>query len=206
VAALTGAARAFTGLAAAYSLDQGGDVILPGAFKRTIADWRTSKRILPLIDSHNRFSVRNVVGKLVDALETDEGLETTFQVIDGPDGDEVLRRLKGGFVDGLSIGYDPIGVRLPTPAERARWPGVERILPEVRLREVSVVVFPMNLDATVDTATVKTPAEVNARERFLAALTVDDTGLRPDDPRRLAMEHRCRELALATRMTRAGCN
>lgn len=204
-------ARTFTGMAAAFSLDQGGDVILPGAFKRTIADWRKSKRILPLIDSHNRYTVRNVVGKLLDAAETPDGLQTTFQVIDGPDGDEILRRLKGGYVDGLSIGYDPIEVRMPTPEEERT--GIWRFLKQVRLKEVSVVVFPMNADATVDIASVKEELD-GVREGVQALLerpgaeaqledgaaspegAPAEDGLAPEDPRRVKMGDDLRALEL----------
>lgn len=147
------AERTFTGLAAAFSLDQGGDVILPGAFKRTLADWRRAKKLMPLMDSHNYGSVRAVIGKMLAAAETSEGLEATFQVIDGPDGEEVYRRVKGGFVDGLSIGYRAIEQRAPTEAEARA--GIWRFLKEVALQEVSVVVWPMNADARIDLGTVK---------------------------------------------------
>lgn len=147
-------ARTFSGLAATWDLDLGGDVIEPGAFKRTLKNWKSSKRVLPLLDSHNGSSVRAAVGKLVDAEEAEKGLDATFQVIDGPDGDEVFRRVKGGYVDGLSIGYSAVNVRYPeTEAEKNS--GVYRYLKEVKLHEVSVVLWPMNPEARIDTATAK---------------------------------------------------
>ena len=147
-------ARTFQGLAATWDLDLGGDVIEPGAFKKTLKDWASSKRVLPLLDSHNGHSVRAVVGKLTEAEETKGGLESTFEVIDGPDGDEVFRRVKGGYVDGLSIGYSAVAVRYPeTEAEQNS--GVYRFLKEVKLHEVSVVLWPMNPEARIDTATAK---------------------------------------------------
>lgn len=148
-------ARTFTGLAATYDLDLGGDVIKPGAFKRTLKGWKSSKRVLPLLDSHNAHStVRNVVGKMTDGEETKDGLLSTFEVIDGPDGDEIYRRVKGGFVDGLSIGYSAVKVKYPTPEEEQAT-GVYRYLEEVKLHEVSVVLWPMNPEARIDTASVK---------------------------------------------------
>jgi HK97 family phage prohead protease len=147
-------ARTFSGLAATWDLDLGGDVIEPGAFKRTLKNWKSSKRVLPLLDSHNGSSVRAVVGKLMEAEETKGGLEATFEVIGGPDGDEVFRRVKGGYVDGLSIGYSAVNVRYPeTEAEQNS--GVYRFLKEVKLHEVSVVLWPMNPEARIDTATAK---------------------------------------------------
>jgi len=177
--------RQFTGLAATWDLDLGGDVIERGAFKRTLKDWQRAKapRLIPLLDSHNGASVRNVVGKMVGAEETEEGLESTFEVIEGPDGDEIFRRVKGGYVDGLSIGYSPVDVRYPeTEAEKGA--GIWRYLREVKLHEVSVVLWPMNPGARIDTASVKAlllaadkdnlsddeRAELTALEKQLGAL------------------------------------
>jgi hypothetical protein len=168
VKAVDDAERTFTGLAGAFSQDQGGDVILPGAFKRTLADWKRSKKVMPLMDSHNYGSVRAVIGKMLSAAETADGLEATFQVIDGPDGDEVFRRIKGGFIDGLSIGYRAIEQRAPTEEQQRE--GIWRFLKEIALREISVVVWPMNVDARIDTATVKHLLDA-AKER---ALTEDE--------------------------------
>ena len=146
--------RSFSGLASTWDLDLGGDVIRPGAFKRTLNNWKTSKRVLPLLDSHNGGTVRAIVGKMTEAEETKDGLLSSFEVIEGPDGDEVYRRIKGGYVDGLSIGYQAVKVAYPeTPDEQAT--GVYRYLDEVKLHEVSVCLWPMNPEARIDTATAK---------------------------------------------------
>lgn len=209
-------ARTFSGLAAAYSQDLGGDVIMPGAFRKTLADWRRSKsKVLPLMDSHSRGSVRAVVGKMIEAKEVDDGLETAFQLIDGPDGDEVYRRVKGGYVDALSIGYQAMEIRNPTEEEQRQ--GVWRFLKEVRLLEVSVVVFPMNPDARIDGGTVKTllkaagernltPEELDKLRAVLTAAesgalpkcapTQPAAGLAPEDPRRLKAEEQLRALII----------
>ena len=154
VKALDDEARTFSGLAATWDLDLGGDVIEPGAFKRTLKNWQRSKRVLPLLDSHNGHSVRSVVGKLLEAEEVTKGLDASFEVIDGPDGDEVFRRVKGGYVDGLSIGYSAVQVRYPETEDELAT-GVYRYLKEVKLHEVSVVLWPMNPEARIDTATAK---------------------------------------------------
>ena len=208
--------RTFSGLASTWDQDLGGDVVHRGAFKRTLAHWRKSKRVLPLIDQHNYDSVRSVVGKLIDAAETDDGLETTFGVIEGPDGDEILRRLKGGYVDGLSIGYRAIKSDQPTEDEQLA--GVWRHLKEIELQEVSLVIWGMNTTALVDTASVKAliekgadrtdaeTAELKATrhliDRALAPASADvadpPAGLAPDDPKRLAAETRLRRLRTST--------
>lgn len=165
--------RTFTGLAATWDLDLGGDVIERGAFKKTLREWKSGKRILPLLDSHNRGSVRNVVGKMEDAEETDSGLEAGFSVIEGPDGDEVFRRVKGGFVDGLSIGYSAIRVRYPE-TEDERQSGIFRFLKEIRLHEVSVCLWPMNPNARIDTATVKAAVSAWVEKAKAGPLDEDD--------------------------------
>lgn len=147
--------RTFEGLSNTWELDLGGDVVKPGAFKRTIGRWRKSGRIIPLLDNHDAFtSVTSVVGKLVEASETDAGLLTKFEVIDDDRGNAILRRIEGGFVDGLSIGYRP--VKIEEPSEEERRGGVWRFLTEVELREVSVVIFPMNTSSRIDAESVKT--------------------------------------------------
>jgi HK97 family phage prohead protease len=231
IKAVDEATRTFEGLVAAYSLDQGGDIILPGAFKRTLSDWKGGKgRIVPLIDSHGRDSIRRVVGKLLEAKEVDgEGLWTRHDIIEGPDGDEIYRRVKGGkngpYVDGLSIGYRAIQIKMPTPEEERT--GIWRYLKEVQLREDSLVIEAMNQDARVDPNTVKA-ADREAVRRLLAetfsaedieALKATDPNLRalldtqpadtpdpgvaaaakelaPDDPRRIALDERLRDLNL----------
>lgn len=146
--------RTFRGLASTWDLDLGGDVIHRGAFKRTLDHWRRSGRVIPLLDQHNYGSVRAVVGKLIEARETADGLDAKFEVIDGPDGDEILRRIKGGFVDGLSIGYRAVKIEEPTDEERRK--GILRHLKEIELREISVVIWPMNPNARLDVSSVKT--------------------------------------------------
>jgi HK97 family phage prohead protease len=139
--------RTFTGLASTWNQDVQGDIIERGAFKATLADWRATGRMIPLLDSHAWQSVRAVVGKLIDAKETDEGLLATWELIDGPDGDEVYRRIKGGFVDGLSIGFEIEAEE--KPSEDLRKAVAWRILKRVRLMEVSVVVWPANEQSRV---------------------------------------------------------
>lgn len=213
-------ARTFEGLASTWDLDLGGDVIHRGAFKRTLDHWRQGGKVMPLIDQHNYGSVRSVVGKMTEATETKAGLDAEFEVIEGADGDEVLNRIKGGYVDGLSIGYRPVKVEMPTEEEERE--GVFRHLKEVELREVSVVIWPMNPDARVDTASVKAmldgmdAADLTDEQRAeLKRLRADidalltaspdgdpPDGLAPDDPRRLAIDAKVRELTLRRLATR----
>ena len=145
--------RRFRGLASTYDVDYGGDLILPGAYAKTLQEWRRSGRIIPLVDQHNYGSVTSVVGKLVSARETRKGPETEFQFLSGEEGERYARRVKEGIINGLSIGYNVKDDRAPTAEERAR--GARRVLTEVHLREVSLVIWGMNASALIDTASVK---------------------------------------------------
>ena len=214
--------RTYEALLSTWDLDLGGDVVHRGAFKRTLNHWRSSGRVMPLLDSHNSDTVRSAVGKLLDAKETKDGLWTKWEVIDGPDGDEILRRLKGGYVDGMSIGYRPVKIEEPTEAEERS--GIWRHLKEVELREGSLVVFPMNPGARVDADSVKSllatykdgdltddqRAELKALHDEIGALLnpapakADPAeGLAPEDTRRIALEERARALKLQRLATRA---
>jgi HK97 family phage prohead protease len=172
VQALSGTGRVVRALSATWDLDYGGDIIRPGAFKRSLEYWRRSGRILPLLDTHSSHSVRNVIGRVVSAKETDKGLDTTFEIVPSPDGDEVLARIKGGYVDGFSIGYRTLRSSEPTPAERAA--GAREVLEEILWRETSLVTFPMNDGARL----LKDWSE----------------GLLPDDPERIETEQQVQAL------------
>lgn len=151
-------ARTFEGLLSVWGLDLGDDVMHPGAFKKTIREWKASPDAIPLLNSHNHFDVLSAFGQLLDAKETDEGLWTKWEVIPGDDGDRLLARLRPGSngrspVSKMSIGYEPTKVDFEE-SDEARF-GQVRNLREVRLKEGSLVIFPMAPGARIDTTTVK---------------------------------------------------
>jgi hypothetical protein len=74
-------------------------------------------------------------------------------VIDGPDGDGVLERIRSGVVKSMSIGYKPVKFDFEE-SSAARF-GVVRHLRKLELDEVSLVLRPMNPAATIDTGSVK---------------------------------------------------
>lgn len=153
--------RTFEGLAATWDLDLGGDIIKKGAFRGTLAQWKRSGRVLPLLDSHSWFSIRHGVGRMVEAKETDEGLWTKWRIVPGADGDEIINRLRpdvdgSSFIDSMSIGYRALRWEMiEEDDEDAELKVGTRILKEIELHEVSLVLFPMNPAARVDVSTVK---------------------------------------------------
>lgn len=212
VKALDEGARSFRGLASTWEKDLGNDVIQKGAFTKTIKEWKGAKaRPIPLLDGHDRFSVLKVLGKMTDAVETDEGLEAEFEMVpDDDDAAAALKRVKGGFVSGLSIGYTPVDF-----ADSGS--GVNRVrqLKEIKLHEISLVVFPMNDSARIDAASVKSlldaakagqltdddKAELLALLQPAAATPQKEPealpkGIAPDDPVRIERAARLRALKL----------
>lgn len=152
-------ARTFEGLLSVWGPDLGGDVMHKGAFKKTIGEWKKSPDALPLLNSHNHFDILSAVGQLLEAKETDQGLWTKWEVIDGPDGDAVLQRLRPSArtqkapVSKMSIGYEP--AKFDFEENDASPFGVVRNLREVNLKEGSLVIFPMAPGARIDSGTVK---------------------------------------------------
>lgn len=163
--------RQFTGLASTWDLDLGGDKIVQGAYTRTLSEWKSTQRTIPLINQHQYWDAKNAIGKMIAAEETDAGLETTFQLVNSAEGEEFLARIRDGILDGLSIGYEVRGWRPPSEEERGR--GVQRVLTDIELREVSVVIWGMNENALIDTSSVKSIANALA-QLSRETLTDDD--------------------------------
>lgn len=224
IKAIDEGARTFKGLSATWDEDLGGDVIYPGAFTRTIDHFKSSGRIIPLMDGHPEAEgmagqrVRRVIGKVLDASETKAGVETHFQMVpDDPDADAALRRVKGGFVTGLSIAYKAIN--------QTREKG-KRHIRELKWFSTGMILTGMNPNAQADPTSVKgivqqlqddtlteetkallmqLPTELKTVLRALlddppapleSAPVGTQNGLAPDDPRRKALQVRLRGLKL----------
>lgn len=155
--------RTFEGLASVWGLDLGDDVMHKGAFKKTISEWKNGDDSIPLLNSHNHYDVLSAFGQLIDAKETTEGLWTKWEVIEGADGDRVLARLRPSARTGksavskMSIGYEPTKFNFEE-SDDARFGQVRNLL-EVRLKEVSLVLFPMAPGARINVGSVKTMIE-----------------------------------------------
>lgn len=139
--------RIIEGYAAAWTIDFGGDMITRGAFANTLKSWKSGGRIIPLLNQHRYDGIEQVLGHMIDAKEDSVGLFAKFEVADDVDGDRAYSKTNDGHVDGLSIGYVPVRSRDADAQLRLR--GATRILEEIELREVSVVIWPMNQDARI---------------------------------------------------------
>lgn len=98
----------FTALVAVFgNVDHGGDVIVPGAFKDSLAQWEASGAPIPVIWSHQWADPMSHIGHVLAADETDDGLLITAQLdLDNPTGAQVFKLLDQKRVKEFSFGYD----------------------------------------------------------------------------------------------------
>lgn len=127
----------FEGYAAAYSLDQGGDIIRKGAFSRTLENNKSH----PILWQHDP---TKPIGAGVDAYEDSKGLFVKGQLcLEVQQAREARALMAQGALKGLSIGYESIQDELDEKSGN-------RFITEIKLYEYSPVTFPMNEDATIE--------------------------------------------------------
>ncbi len=126
----------FEGLASTFSEDLEGDVIMPGAFKESLA-----KGLPPILFQHLS---SEPIGISTEARETKEGLFFAGKL---PKSDDLVKgrvipQMKIGSLKSMSIGFsmcrDDVEIKNGT-----------RFIKKVDLREVSLVTFPANPGAQV---------------------------------------------------------
>lgn len=142
--------------------DQGGDIVVRGAFERSLARLAAEGRPLPFLWQHDPTAP---IGVWDEVHEDATGLWVSGRILTGVSkGAEALSLLRAGAVDGLSIGYRTVRAE-PSPATGGR-----RLL-EVELWEVSLVTFPMLPSAR---ATMPAPARAGLVAEALAAAFARD--------------------------------
>jgi HK97 family phage prohead protease len=151
--------RTFDAVAAGIgNIDEGKDRFLPGAFKRSI-DGAVKAGKVKFLDAHPYKypgipSTKFILGKVIGAFETETELVVRIYVSDTQDGNDLLTKIQDGVVDALSVGY----VALKQHFEKIEGE-IVRVLEEVKLMEVSAVIWGMNDRATIDRMSVKEAEE-----------------------------------------------
>lgn len=163
-----------SGWASVYNVvDLQDDVVVPGAFKRTINAWKASGRGIPLALDHEH-STDAIIGAITALTETPTGLKFTAKFSGKPKAQEARMMAKEGTLKGLSI-YGPIF----TKSFETRDQREIRVLQEVGLIEISLTGFPAN-DRTQVTAVKNDGPELD--EAWLndmrAALTISSPMVR----------------------------
>ncbi len=120
------------------NVDLGGDIVVEGAFKRSLKDTPQPK----FLHSHDP---RMVLGVTKSLREDSKGLLGTWKISRTQLGEDTHTLLKDGAIDAFSIGYIPRVWEWRSADDKS---GNEiRVLKDVDLLEVSLVAMPMNPEA-----------------------------------------------------------
>lgn len=140
--------------------DSYGDIIEPGAFTKTIEKRKASGHPFPLCWNHDFSSVIGVVDN-VEEKEIGPYIEASF--LDTALAQDVRKMVQSGAVYQFSFAYDVLSWREPTAEEKKM--GVQNVLQEVEVFEVSVVTVPANQNAVVTDIKGAIEAEIKAGRR-----------------------------------------
>lgn len=131
----------FSGYASTFgNVDNGNDIVAKGAFTKSLAERPANK--IKLLSQHK---TDEPIGVFTEVFEDSKGLFVKGQLALGTQkGRETYELMKMGAIDGMSIGFRA-NPEKQTYNESKR----TRTLNEVQLLEISLVTFPMNERATV---------------------------------------------------------
>jgi HK97 family phage prohead protease len=183
----------FSGYGSVFNVkDAYADVVMPGAFTRTLTEARSKGRMPMMLWQHD---YTQPIGKWSEMSQDDRGLRVKGQIaINTRAGRDAYELLKMGALDGLSIGFR---------TRKYTWNETSKVreLTDVDLVEVSPVAFPANDAARVQNVKSDGLPTIREIEDILRdaglsrtqakALLADgyhalrDAALDPDDPVRL---------------------
>lgn len=115
------------------NVDDYKDIILPGAFTKTITERVAAGRVL-MLNSHD-WTAGGVIGGMRSALEDNIGLLTNSDFSSVHDAQEVRTLIKEGFLDGVSVGIRVVQWEVQDQI---------RLIKECILWEHSIAPFPAN--------------------------------------------------------------
>lgn len=121
--------------------DSHGDIVLSGAFQKSLEQWQEKGRYPALLWQHN---MNEPIGIYTEMREDEQGLYVKGQLL--IDADPLAKRahahMKAGSLSGMSIGY--ILNDWEYSGDKEAW-----LLKEIDLWEVSLVTFPSNEAARI---------------------------------------------------------
>jgi HK97 family phage prohead protease len=125
------------GYASAFgSLDSHGDIVMKGAFKRTLG--HNANRVKSLLH-HDPVQI---VGKPMKMSEDEHGLYTETKISDTALGRDLLTLVADGVIDEMSIGFMPVREEYDKETKA-------NLIHEVKLVEYSFVTLASNADARI---------------------------------------------------------
>ena len=138
--------RVISGYASTYDLDQGGDIIVRGAFQKTLETGASRVKVLWQHDS------KTPIGRPNRMTEDENGLYVESYIAKTRQGDEALELAREGIIDSMSIGY------MVNDSEY-KDDGI-RLIKELTLMEYSLVTWPMNESAVITGVKSLEPREI----------------------------------------------
>lgn len=124
------------------NMDSYRDIVMPGAFAESLAEWNTKGRLPPILWQHRS---GEPLGPYTKMQEDQKGLyvEGRLLVDDIPRAKEAHALMAHKVVSGMSIGFETIG---------EEWDKTNRVrkLTKLKLWEGSIVTFPANEEAQVE--------------------------------------------------------
>lgn len=135
----------FTGYASVFdTVDFYRDVVRPGAFRESLADWKKKGKFPPILWQHMS---AQPLGPHLDMYEDEKGLYVHGRLLVGEieKAREAHALLKAQVISGMSIGFN-------VPEDGASYDGKTNVwnLNRIQIWENSLVTFPANEDAQVE--------------------------------------------------------
>lgn len=127
----------FEGYASVFNIvDHQKELVLPGAFHKSLRDGQQLKMLW-------QHDMQMPIGIWESVYEDNYGLYVKGRLLmDLPKGREAYTLLKGGVIDGLSIGFIPVKSHFDEAKQ-------SRLISEIDLMEISLVTFAANPKARV---------------------------------------------------------
>jgi uncharacterized protein len=177
-----------TGYASTFgNVDQGGDVVIRGAFSEGLDAAKAEGRLIPMLWQHRH---DEPIGIWDEIKEDRQGLKVTGRLLIefDPIAQRAYGHVKARSIGGMSIGYSvPVGGMEEDPKRR----GVYR-LTKLDLREASLVTMPMNLSARVTDVKALVASGMIPTEREFEGFLRDAGGFSKKQAERFV--HACRPL------------
>lgn len=131
--------------------DSYGDIVQPGAFAKTLADWESKSIPIPLLWGHNMADPDFNLGLILEASEDERGLKVHAQLdMESPKSAQTYRLLKSGRVSQMSFAYSIIeGEWVEPVGEDKTYKDAYYSLKELELYEVSVVPIGANQETEI---------------------------------------------------------
>lgn len=134
--------REFSGMASTWDVDLDGERFQKGAWKRTVQYWEETQktgtpRVIPIKEGH-KYTPDTTIGKVVEMEETPRGLRIKARIAPTTKGDDYLVLIQGGYLNGLSVGFDTVNSKMASETVDGKKQDV-RVITEAKLVEVSIV-------------------------------------------------------------------